>query len=101
MKTQPGTVALDLLRRFVTNDCSSRSRLDATAYLAAYRNFRALFAPLATEAGATVIEPILTLCRSTERCGIGSVLDPVYFDDSHLSVAYARDHATWIDVTMK
>lgn len=74
---------------------------DATAYLAAYRNFRALFAPLATEAGATVIEPILTLCHSTERCDIGSVLDPVYFDDSHLSVAYARDHAAWIDATMK
>ena len=74
---------------------------DATAYLAAYRNFRALFAPLATEAVATVVEPILTLCHSTERCDIGSALDPAYFDDSHLSVAYARDHAAWIDATMK
>ena len=74
---------------------------DATAYLAAYRNFRALFAPLATEAGATVVEPILTLCHSTNATPSAVHSTPPISTISHLSVAYARDHAAWIDATMK
>jgi peptidoglycan/LPS O-acetylase OafA/YrhL len=74
---------------------------DASFYLERYAKFRDLFGPIVAAAGAEVIEPIRTLCHADRRCEINSPSGPIYWDDSHLSVGFARERASWIDAVMK
>lgn len=54
----------------------------------------------AARAGATVIDPISALC--TEVCSTADISgNPIYKDLSHLRPSYVREHATFMDVTLK
>jgi peptidoglycan/LPS O-acetylase OafA/YrhL len=56
---------------------------------------------MAKRAGATVIDPVLSLCQD-DACKVRMVDGtPIYKDSSHLRPFYVRDFADFIDVALK
>ena len=59
-------------------------------------NLRDRLKQLALNAGATVIDPLDTLCTNG-RCPIIANRRPVYVDTHHLSATYVKNHADFMD----
>ncbi|MEO7774882.1 MAG: SGNH hydrolase domain-containing protein [Steroidobacteraceae bacterium] len=71
------------------------------------REFDAQFAPVlehlngvAQRTGATIIDPVSTLCSADTCPTVDEHGEPVYRDSGHLRAAFIRDHATWLDAIL-
>ena len=73
---------------------------DARDFLQKDAAFKSAFEPTLVAAGATIIDPADTLCDSGGRREIADAEGPIYWDNSHLAVQFARAHALWIDRTL-
>lgn len=66
----------------------------------AYGQIQTDLAQVAVDAGATVINPMNSLCA--HNCsGIETDGEPIYKDTNHLRPSYVRRHAEFIDVTVR
>jgi SGNH domain (fused to AT3 domains) len=70
------------------------------AFVQTYSAPREALRELASQAGAILIDPLVTLCPGS----ICPVLDetgrPLYMDGHHLSASYARSAASYIEETL-
>jgi len=57
-------------------------------------------AKLATEAGATVIDPVAAICPRDQCRAFTTEGKPIYKDDHHYRASYARKHMDFIDITL-
>ena len=62
---------------------------------------RELLTAIAVRTGATVIDPVATMCADGRNCRlVGPDGHIVYRDAMHLAAGYVRDYATFMDVAM-
>ncbi len=77
------------------------ARFDMTAFRRRLDRVHGRVREFSALTGATVIDPILSLCPG----GICPMFDangtPLYKDDTHMTATYARTGATFIDVTLR
>jgi SGNH domain (fused to AT3 domains) len=75
-------------------------KFDMVAFVQTYSAPPKALRELASQAGAILIDPLVTLCPGS----ICPVLDetgrPLYMDGHHLSASYARSAASYIEETL-
>jgi peptidoglycan/LPS O-acetylase OafA/YrhL len=74
--------------------------IDSTAYERFVAPLRGRLLALAAASGASVLEPRDSLCTAALCPAVGSDGEPLYIDSNHLRAAYARAHASFLDVTL-
>jgi peptidoglycan/LPS O-acetylase OafA/YrhL len=75
-------------------------RVDATAFEAFVAPVSDRLRQIAAKAGAAVLDPRSTLCTGMSCPAVGADGMPLYIDSNHLRAAYARERASFLDVTL-
>ncbi len=75
-------------------------RFDMTAFQGRMRDIDAALRSVARNSGATVIDPVASLCPNQQCPVLDDHGTPLYLDSNHLTRAYASRSARYIDVTL-
>lgn len=91
----------NLLRRSLGGFRIEEGGIARTGFADRYDRVRAAMVKMASEAGATTIDPMDYLCPNGFCAAwYGDGGDPIYKDGDHLSAAFVRNNATFIDQTI-
>ena len=75
-------------------------RFDMTAFQGRMRDIDAALRSVARNSGATVIDPVASLCPNQQCPVLDDHGTPLYLDSNHLTRTYASRSARYIDVTL-
>ena len=75
--------------------------LTRESYLAEYGDLRDKLRAVAVKAGVPVIDPLDVICPAAVCPSVAADGRPLYKDASHLRPFYVREHASFIDQTLR
>lgn len=100
--SSPKLAALESLHRSLTGGTFAVPlNLDRPAFDATWKPIKTKLIKAARSAGARVIDPMASLCDSQKCPGQTDDGAPIYTDGGHLRASFVRDHATYIDPTLR
>ncbi len=94
--TSPTLAPLAMIDR-VRGRFVSSPALDRTAFEASVAPISALLKQAALRAGATVLDPLDSLCAERACPAVTEEGEPIYLDEDHLRPFYVREHAAFLD----